>query len=289
MIKRDYAIGDVLLITPIMHSIVDYLDCEVTFATKCPQTIRGNPHVHRLVDLNSENLDENKYDYVFDLNQVYERKPQEHIVLAYYNYCNKIINFPLKYYSPELYTNDSDESFVSKIISENKLSKYVVVHFSKHDWPNRNIPHELFLSLKNLFDSVLDVRYILVGQEGGRVLFPHELNGWVDLTGNLTVGQLKLLIQKSALFIGLDAGPLHIASTTDTPIVSLFTNVHHSFRFPIRKFASFTPIVANIDCYGCHHLYEAPIFTHKCFRGDNACVTKFDPIYIFNVVASYLK
>ena len=40
--------------------------------------------------------------------------------------------------------------------------------------------------------------------------------------GDVDLVELRALIERSALFIGGDSGPLHIASTTRTPVVGIY-------------------------------------------------------------------
>jgi ADP-heptose:LPS heptosyltransferase len=40
--------------------------------------------------------------------------------------------------------------------------------------------------------------------------------------GDFDLAELRALIDRAALFVGGDSGPLHVASTTRTPIVGLF-------------------------------------------------------------------
>lgn len=45
----------------------------------------------------------------------------------------------------------------------------------------------------------------------------------LDITGETTVSQLAALIEKASLFIGTDSGVAHVAATTSTPGITLFT------------------------------------------------------------------
>lgn len=59
-------------------------------------------------------------------------------------------------------------------------------------------------------------------REGARRLLPPAAASRVMESGDFDLAELRALIDRAALFVGGDSGPLHIASTTRTPIVGLF-------------------------------------------------------------------
>jgi lipopolysaccharide heptosyltransferase II len=49
-----------------------------------------------------------------------------------------------------------------------------------------------------------------------------DLSGLIDLTGQLTIGQLGALYERCVLMIGNDSGVLHLANAVGTPVVALY-------------------------------------------------------------------
>lgn len=80
--------------------------------------------------------------------------------------------------------------------------------------------------------------------------------------------QLHALIGRSVLFIGGDSGPLHIASTTQTPIVGLFGATLPVRSMPWRDTKSVTEIVeiSELTCRPCDQ--------KVCEPGDFRCLTQ---------------
>lgn len=78
----------------------------------------------------------------------------------------------------------------------------------------------------------------------------------VDLTKRLTVHQVAALVSRVALFLGSDSSMLHVAGTTETPIVGLFTSVKGDYRVPFRH--GCTIVRPQGDCYGCLAMEEPP-------------------------------
>ena len=92
----------------------------------------------------------------------------------------------------------------------------------------------------------------------------------INMLDSFSIQELKELIATSKLYVGIDSGTLHIAATTNTPIVSLFTSAHHTLRMPLGRPAStpFVPVAPRVDCYGCQANIQPPITGVVCHRGD---------------------
>jgi len=107
----------------------------------------------------------------------------------------------------------------------------------------------------------------------------------IDLRGRLSIHQLKELIGAALLYVGIDSGTLHIAATTDTPVVSMFSSAHHALRMPLGRpeHASFNAIQPAVPCYGCQSTIKPPITNVTCTQGDPQsppCISKFSLVEI---------
>jgi lipopolysaccharide heptosyltransferase II len=87
----------------------------------------------------------------------------------------------------------------------------------------------------------------------------------------LQLTELRALIARAALFIGGDSGPLHIAATTQVPIVELLGPTLAERSFPWRDPRLFTEIVepGPLPCRPCHQ--------RTCIPGDFRCLTGTGP------------
>jgi len=63
---------------------------------------------------------------------------------------------------------------------------------------------------------------VVVGSEGERELGEAVAAGALNLAGRTTVGRLAALLQRCALLVANDSGPLHMAYAVGTPVVGLF-------------------------------------------------------------------
>jgi hypothetical protein len=76
---------------------------------------------------------------------------------------------------------------------------------------------------------------------------PHA-HDWVN---RLTIMETVGLLERAQLFIGIDSGPLHLATTLGVATIGLFGPVNGHYRAHPR--AAFTCLTANVPCLGCHH------------------------------------
>lgn len=97
--------------------------------------------------------------------------------------------------------------------------------------------------------------------------------GIIDLRNKTSISELATIIGKSKMIIGADSGPIHLAGTTSTPIICVYTSVSPEHREPSRPNGSFHPITANIDCIGCESKWHSSFWNfEKCFTETRDCV-----------------
>jgi len=89
--------------------------------------------------------------------------------------------------------------------------------------------------------------------------------------GEFSLRELRALVERAALFIGGDSGPMHIASTSRVPIVSLYGPTLPARSAPWR--APVWPAKAvEIDGLPCR-----PCEQRVCVPGDFRCLTWIGP------------
>lgn len=104
---------------------------------------------------------------------------------------------------------------------------------------------------------VLDEARVRAGAAGARLLDGESLS----------LGELRALCERAALYVGGDSGPLHLASASDVPIVALFgpTLPERSFPWRPTALASESVDVGALPCRPCDQRVCAP--------GDFRCLT----------------
>ena len=86
--------------------------------------------------------------------------------------------------------------------------------------------------------------------------------------GDLDLSELRALVDRAAVYIGGDSGPLHIASTTTTPVVALFGPTLAERSMPWRDPALFAEAIdaGPLECRPCRQ--------RTCAPGDFRCLTR---------------
>lgn len=92
--------------------------------------------------------------------------------------------------------------------------------------------------------------------------------------GEFSLAELRALLDRAALYIGGDSGPLHIAATTSVPIVGLYGPTLPSRSAPWRSDACVTESVDGgpLPCRPCDQ--------RACEPGDFRCLTSIQPAQV---------
>ena len=88
--------------------------------------------------------------------------------------------------------------------------------------------------------------------------------------GDFSLAELRALLERSALYIGGDSGPLHVAATTRVPIVAIFGPTPSERSAPWRDPALLLESI-EIDGLPCR-----PCDQRICEPGDFRCLTRID-------------
>jgi lipopolysaccharide heptosyltransferase II len=98
-----------------------------------------------------------------------------------------------------------------------------------------------------------------------------EMRGRIPDAGDFTLPELRALVERAALYIGGDSGPLHIAATSRVPIVGLYGPT-----LPARS-APWRPHVIPAESVETAGLPCRPCDQRRCEPGDFRCLTRITP------------
>jgi lipopolysaccharide heptosyltransferase II len=98
-----------------------------------------------------------------------------------------------------------------------------------------------------------------------------EAGAYVLSCGEFSLAELRALVDRAALFIGGDSGPLHIAATSTVPIVGLYgpTLPIRSAPWRDERWTTASIDAGELPCRPCHQRVCAP--------GDFRCLTWISP------------
>jgi ADP-heptose:LPS heptosyltransferase len=102
-------------------------------------------------------------------------------------------------------------------------------------------------------------------------------------SGEFDLSELRALVDRAALYIGGDSGPLHIASTTRTPVVALFGPTLPDRSMPWRDPAigAIALDAGALPCRPCHQ--------RQCVPGDFRCLTMISPNMVVDAAERLLS
>ena len=104
----------------------------------------------------------------------------------------------------------------------------------------------------------------------------------VVTAGELSLAELRALLDRASLYIGGDSGPLHVAATTSVPIVGVYGPTLPARSAPWRGPVSATESVeaGDLPCRPCDQ--------RVCEPGDFRCLTSIDAARVFEAAKRVL-
>lgn len=125
-----------------------------------------------------------------------------------------------------LYLTEAERAAAGELLAQHGIREpFVVVHPGSR-LPLKRWPLERFVALCEWIQSDLDRPLVLVGSSEERDLVREISQGLrrppVVLAGRLGIRELAAVLDRAALFIGNDSGPMHIAASMGTPALGIF-------------------------------------------------------------------
>lgn len=241
-IKRDAAIGDILMVTPIVQALIrKHGEVRLQVAPSLHDKMYALLNAPGVLTVERCNT---AVGPIIDLNNAYELRPHLHPVEAYALAAG--INLA-----------DTTRAFCNKVYGSASGGFDVIIHATK-SWPNRTLPLSFWAELvETLKCQGLSVACVA-----------HNIGEVVPGCDSVFIGRelpfVAGLIQYGVgVFICGDSGPLHLAACTDTPIIGLFTIALAERRKPWKR-ENFVGINAAVDCVGCLHRAPMPCSFIDC-------------------------
>jgi len=189
----------------------------------------------------------------------------------------------LPFYPPINVDENTISKGIKKILKENLHNKKIVIHVGAgnrfRDWGIENFSTLIKRLIKD------NVTLFLVGnskeeKKKGEYLKEQYGININDFTGQLTVKDFLFLISQSMVYFGVDSGPLHLASLTNTPLVALYGPNIPEISGPWRK-KDVTIIQLPLNCRPCSQ--------RKCIYDIIKCMKNIKTDVIYEAITRYLK
>lgn len=136
------------------------------------------------------------------------------------------LNIPVITKTPYFPIKDTAEKSVTELLEKKGIKpgeKFIVIHPSA-SCPSKRWPQTHFSRLIKLLGVATGLKVIIITAEKEKESAEQIIkeNTVTDLRGKLTIAETGSLLKKTALFISNDSGPVHIAWSLNTPVISIF-------------------------------------------------------------------
>lgn len=162
----------------------------------------------------------------------------------------------------ELQVTDRDRSDAERFVPSDASHPLVVIHPGASD-VRRHWPAERFAAVADSFaerGATIVVNGVAAEAELTREVIERMRYPAVDASGKLSLCGLCGLLDRAALLIANDSGPLHLALSVGTPSVGIYwlTNMH--LAAPLRQDRHRAAMATRVHCPVC----GAPNITSRC-------------------------
>jgi ADP-heptose:LPS heptosyltransferase len=153
-------------------------------------------------------------------------------------------------------------------------------------FPSRNWPLDYYITFAKLWLEKLNpkTQFVLLLlpsiQEKADYIAQHLGDHCIDLTGKASQAEAFAILQKCKFILSEDGGLMHMAWVQGIPTLALFSSSRKDWSAPQGKWS---------DCLDSSDLECGPCELEICKYGDNRCLTRYDPTFVFSRAAALLK
>lgn len=233
-------LGDLICATPTIKKLHDSYQRNITVISKMPELFKNNPHVEKSFKASSVDMKYIQSNYIVHNSFYLVGKKDERGIEMKHNMMD-IRQFHAIHLGFML-GQDELECYYRPIEPKKNFihEKYAVIH-PVNSWPNRTWSQDNWIKL---CEELIKWGYtvVAVGKDSSETGFfnvqkpVHEMgNNIINLMNQTSISETWHLINDAAVVITMDSGILHLAGTTETPIVELGSSINPEFRRPYRK------------------------------------------------------
>jgi len=234
-------LGDLICATPTIKKISEAYDTKILVISKMPEVFKNNPYVERSIKSSSVDMGYIENNYIVHNSFYNVGKKNERGVEYKHNTIDirqfHAINLGF------ILGNDEMECFyipTEECSFEIPKKPYILIH-PVSTWPSRTWSAENWMNLtKQLNDKGYNV--VSIGKDSSETgffnvqkpVFNFEIEKGLNLMNKTSISDCWHLMINAAAFVTMDSGLLHLAGTTDVPIIHLGSSIKPQFRIPYR-------------------------------------------------------
>lgn len=234
-------LGDLICSTPTIKKISEAYGCKITILSPMPELFKKNPYVEASYKFSSVDMDYFNKNYLMH-NSFYNVGKKNERGIEYKH--NRIdirqfhaihLGFMLARDEMECFYRPTEE--LKFEIPEN----YVLIH-PVSTWPVRTWPSINWMNLTQMLNED-NINVVSIGKDSSekgffnvdKPVFNFEIEKGMNLMNKTNISDCWHLINRASCFVTMDSGLLHLAGTTNTPIIHLGSSIKPEFRIPYRN------------------------------------------------------
>jgi hypothetical protein len=254
-------LGDLLCATPTIKKLHDAYEKKIYVLSKMPELFKNNPYVEK--SLKSSSVDMTYFNENFLMhNSFYNVGKKNERGIEFKHNMMDIRQFHAIHLGFML-GEDEMECFYEPLTSLTieVPEKYVLIH-PVSTWESRTWKAENWMQLTQSLND-LGISVVSIGKDSSETgffnvqkpVFNFEIPNGLNLMNKTSISDCWHIINKARCFVTMDSGLLHLAGTTNTPIIHLGSSINPAFRIPRRKSDSGGVSLNSYDKNGLKYAY----------------------------------
>ena len=234
-------LGDLICSTPTIKKLSESYQQKITVLSPLPELFKNNPYVeasykHTSVDFAYFEANYLMHNSFYNVGKKNERGIEyKHNRIDIRQFHAIHLGFMLAKNEMECYYKPT-EDFNIEIPEE-----YVLIH-PVSTWATRTWASINWMNLTQMLNE-RGLNVISIGKDSSekgffnvdKPVFNFEIEKGLNLMNKTSISDCWHLINRAKCFVTMDSGLLHLAGTTDTPIIHLGSHITPEFRIPYRK------------------------------------------------------
>lgn len=127
---------------------------------------------------------------------------------------------------PYIITSREEKQLIDSVFLDMGIKRDIIAIHAGASCPSKRWPPEEFAKVADTLCQKYGMDIVIVGGDETSSISERVLNNMknkaFDLTGTLLIGELAELLSRAKLFISNDSGPVHVAASIGTPVISIF-------------------------------------------------------------------
>ncbi|WP_239057173.1 glycosyltransferase family 9 protein [Desulfovibrio sp. JC010] len=179
---------------------------------------------------------------------------------------------------PRIYLADNERNIIRTLMEEHDLGQnFIALHpYATH--PDKAWPEENWQKLIAMLD-VASINWAIIGRDDN--VFEPQSHG-ANFTSQLQLRETCALLEKSALLITGDSGPMHLAASVSTPVIAMFGPTSKAWGFyPAGK--RDVVLESEMECRPCS------LHGKSNCKKDRECLRRIEPETVLKKIQDLMR